>query len=625
MRTLRGLGRTELAAAVMIAAMGTFACRPAAPPRPVPDPASRRTTQSGQVVGFVGRYGSHVWLGIPYAKPPVGPLRWRAPQPPEPWSGTRDALTFPNPCPQYASRMGGVTGARPGTPVGNEDCLYVNVYAPRFSPDTVPKQRNRLPVMVWIHGGGNSIGESAFYDGGNLAVQQNVIVVTLNYRLGPFGWLRHPALRGPGTSEEERSGNFGTLDHIRALEWVRDNISAFGGDPGRVTIFGESAGGTNVIALLLSPKATGLFHRAIAQSPGWRTSTTTDAENFTDDPEPGHEQSSNEVLLRLLAADGRVRDRVLAKAHLRGMSESEIESYLRAKSTVEILSAYTPLPGIGMIRMPLVFRDGVVLPVDEPAQRLSRPGGYNQVPVILGTNRDENKLFLFADPRRVRKLFWFVPRLRDAARYHLSAEYLSSMWKAVAADELATAMRRAGSPAVFVYRFDWDEEPTVLGADLAAMLGAAHGLEIPFVFGHYDLGPEGNRIFTKHNRPGREELSAKMMSYWSAFAADGKPGRGRDGLLPEWTPWESGNSGEPRFLVFDTADDGGVRMAGGELTRGGLLATLKNDPRLPSTRDKCTILREMAEWALGITRDQYPEVNDHLCADFPFERYPWER
>jgi para-nitrobenzyl esterase len=140
-----------------------------------------------------------------------------------------------------------------GEPAGAEDCLYLNVWAPSFAAGEVPSGGARLPVMVWIHGGGNSVGHGGFYDGSNLASTENVLVLTANYRLGPLGWFRHAALRGEGTTAAERSGNFTTLDLVRVLEWVRENAAAFGGDPDNVTIFGESAGGTNVVTLLVSP------------------------------------------------------------------------------------------------------------------------------------------------------------------------------------------------------------------------------------------------------------------------------------------------------------------------------------------------------------------------------------
>ncbi len=586
------------------------------------DSASHRVTSSGAVVGYVGQYGNHAWLGIPFAAPPVGALRWRAPQPPQSWSGTREAIEFGSPCTQFASPLGGVKG-RAGEPVGSEDCLYLNVYAPRVAESDVPKNDARLPVMVWIHGGGNSIGEGGFYNGGNLAATDKLVVITINYRLGPFGWFRHPALRGAGTTDLDRSGNFGTLDLFRALQWTRDNVATFGGDPHNVTIFGESAGGTNVFTLLLSPQANGLFQRAIVESGGLQLSDVIEAEHFSDDPEPGAANSSNEALLRLLIADGQATDRASAKARLAGMSDVDVERYLRGQTSLSILKTYTPARGLGMIDMPKVFRDGVVLPTDDPMQCFAR-GGYNQVPVILGTNRDENKLFMFGDPARVRRILWLIPRLRDEQHYILSAEYLAKMWKATGADEPAWQMRASQGPSVFVYRFDWDEEPHMLGADLSVMLGAAHGFEIPFVFGHFNLGREGNQLFTKDNEPGRLALSAQMRSYWAEFAYRGAPGRGRDGQQPTWAAWDDGSATSAKFIVLDTPASGGVHMSPDFVTQASVLTAVDNDPRLPTQKDKCRIFRELANWSRGFGKKDYPTAGQRGCKEFPFDTYPWE-
>ena len=604
------------------ATAGISGCAKTAPERAVADPATRRALHAGEVVGAQGDYNSHVWRGIPYAAPPVGGLRWRAPQPAAPWTGTREALAHGAPCPQYASPFGGVPG-RDGEIVGSEDCLYLNVYAPRFSAADVPTGTRRLPVMVWIHGGGNSIGEGGFYNGGNLAATHQLIVVTLNYRLGPLGWFRHAALRDADSSDADRSGNFATLDLVRALAWVQENITAFGGDPDNVTIFGESAGGTNVFTLLLAPPAHGLFHRAIVESGGVRMADLVAAEHFTDDPQPGDRNSSNEVLARLLVADRRAADRAAAKAQIAAMPPADIERYLRGKTPAEILSVYTPMRGAGMIDMPKVFRDGFVLPQEEAMQRFASADGYNRVPVMLGTNRDENKLFMFGDPVRVRQLLWFIPRLRDEQRYNLTAEYLAKMWKASGADEPATAMRATQGPSVFVYRFDWDEEPHVLGADLAVMLGAAHGFEIPFVFGHFELGRAGNRIFTKDNEPGRLALATQMMSYWAEFAYHGAPGHGHDGTQPEWHAWDPSTPTAPKFIVFDTPSGGGVRMSPDSVTEAGVLAAVDADPRLPTQRDKCTIYRELAAWSAHFTKQDYPTAGHAGCAAYPFDAYPW--
>jgi para-nitrobenzyl esterase len=585
----------------------------------VAEPTSLRTTSQGAVVGAIGEYGSHVWLGLPYAKPPLGELRWRAPQPADPWSGTRQALEFSSPCVQFASVLGGVTSAAPGTPVGSEDCLYANVYAPRFTPDRIPVGAAGLPVMLWIHGGGNTIGQGGFYDGGNLAVTENVVVVTFNYRLGPFGWFRHAALRAGTADRLDQSGNYGTLDLVRALEWVRDNIAAFGGDPGNVTIFGESAGGQNVYSLMLSRPAQGIFHRAIVQSGGLWFAEADAGEKLKTDDDPQEANSSSEVIARLLIADGRAGDRQAAIAHLQSMPEPAVERYLRAKPAAEILSAYDKDPQFGMIDMPKVFRDGVVLPEVPPMQALANPDQHNDVPIMLGTTKDENKLFMFGNPRWVSRTLWVFLRMRDERMYNITAEYLAKNWKATGVDEPAVTLLSSQKSKVYAYRFDWDEEPTILGADLSVMLGASHGFEIPFVFGHFNLGPEGNRLFTSENEPGRKELAAKMMSYWAAFAYDGAPGRGRRNDLTEWKPWDNSSPGALKFMVLDTQGGGGTRMSGDAITTEEVLANVATDPRLPSKKDKCSVWRDLANWARGVTKAEYAA----RCSEYPIDEYPW--
>lgn len=590
-----------------------------ATPKPIADQSSLRRTASGPVVGSVGQYGSHVWRGIPFAAPPVGDLRWRAPQPLPAWTATRLALEFGSPCVQYTSPFGGVAGTE-GAIAGDEDCLYLNVFAPRGAADAVPSGPDSWPVMVWLHGGGNTVGAASFYDGGHLAAAEHVVVVTVNYRLGPLGWFRHAALRAGATGPAAQSGNFGTLDQMRALEWVRDNIAAFGGDPNNVTIFGESAGGQNVFALLLAPAARGLFHRAIVQSGGFWPSSPVAGEHFADAAEPGDDNSSNEVLARMLMRDGTAKDRAAAKARVAAMNPADIARYLRAQPRDAVMAAYTPRPGNGMIEMPRLFADGDVLPAGRDAlQRLASANGHNRVPVIFGTNRNENKLFMFADPQSVRRYFWILPRLRDERMYDLTAEYLAAMWKATGADMPAAAVRGAQAD-VFVYRFDWDEEPTLLGADLGVMLGAAHGFEIPFVFGHFDLGKQGNVIFTDDNEPGRQALAKKMMGYWAQFARTGAPGRGGDGKQPEWTAWDP-NPGGAKFLILDTEAGGGTRMARDALTVQSVMTALDADARFETPREKCAVLHAMAEWSRGFTKQDYVARDE--CVAFPYEKYPW--
>ena len=591
-----------------------IACRRAATETPLAAaPDSQRTLAGGAIVGGVDAYGAHVWRGIPYARPPVGTRRWRAPEAPDAWTETRAALATPPPCPQFPSVFGGVEATRGEKTVGQEDCLYLNVYAPRFAPGAVPLATQRLPVMVWIHGGGNVVGHGGRYEGGNLAVTEHVVVVTLNYRLGPLGWFRHAALRAePGVSDDDRSGNFGTLDMIRALGWVRDNIAAFGGDPHRVTIFGESAGGRDVFALVLSPRARNLFQRAIVQSGGTSTTPVAIAERFVDDVPPGHPNSANEILLRLDRAAHPGRSRAEAKAALAAMPPAQIAAWLRGLAPAELLAAYQREEQEGLIDVPQLFRDGTVLPADDPVQML-RVGIYNRVPTIFGTNRDENKLFQALDPAFTWRLLGLVPVVRDRRTYEATARHVSRQWKARGADEPAAFAQKYAESPTFVYRFDWDEEPTALHlVDVGKLIGAAHGIEIPFVFGHWDLGSQTTLLFGAANEPGRLALSRQMMAYWAEFARRGDPRNGGVAGAPRWEPFAS----DGRFVVLDTPADGGVRMESGALTTGQVLTEVASDPDLPTAEAQCDVYRRLMRWGTP-TREQYPRLSNGACAQFP--------
>ena len=545
---------------------------------PVADPASRRSLPAGDVVGFVGPFGSYEYRGIPYARAPVANRRWRAPETLPRWEGTYEALEFGAACPQYGSRFAGVPV--PSDQIaGEEDCLFLNVYAPR-DPGA-----GKRPVLVWIHGGGNVIGQASNYDGGHLAAERDVVMVAINYRLGPLGWFRHASLREDAASAGDRSGNYGVLDMVAALTWVRDNVASFGGDPDNVTIFGESAGGRDVFALLQAPAARGLFHRAISQSGALRSSSLAEAENFVDDPEAGLPNSSSEIVLRLLIADG-APDRAAARKKLDGMTPGDVGSYLRGKSAPDLLSVYSTDEMEGLIEVPQMFPDGAVLPEGTALQALATPGGHAGVPVMIGTNRDEDKLFLFASPEHTQEVFWVLPRLRDPERFEALAEHGSRMWKASGADEPAAALREGGGPGVYVYRFDWDEEPTVLGADFGQMVGAAHGFEIPFVFGVFDLGDEADFVWADETEASRRTLSDQMTSYWVNFAATGKPGRGIDGNLPEWGQ-------APSFMVLDTAAGGGLRMSDETLREEDVYEAALADTRLGTPEQRCEALRQL--------------------------------
>ena len=499
------------------------------------DPETLRQTASGPILGGASRAGGHAWLGVPFAAPPVGPLRFRAPQPPSSWKETRPALSPPPGCPQF--------GLRGDEVVGEEDCLYLDIYAPRFAAAAVPTGAARRPVMVWIHGGGNSIGAASQQDGGWLAVTQDVIVVAIDYRLGPLGWLRLPALRAETSDPLEQSGNFGTLDQIRALAWVRDNIAAFGGDPGNVTIFGESAGGTDVYALLVAPPARGLFARAIVESGVLSRTTTDDAERLVDDTPAGYEHSSGEALLALLTRRGLARDRADAKARLAGMRPEEIAAFLRGLDVWSLLAVYGEGRTGPMLDFPAVFHDGALLPAGPFVDALASADPGSRVPLLVGSNRDEYKLFELVSPHYVQRHGRRLVVV-DEGDFEATAEWISRGWKAASVDVPAAALARAGA-TVFAYRFDWRGEPTVLGNDLAHLIGAAHAVELPFVFGE-----RGGQPFFGRTADDRE-LSATMMSYWAEFARHGAPGRGGRGDRPEWAAWDESSPTAPKYLLLD--------------------------------------------------------------------------
>jgi para-nitrobenzyl esterase len=581
MRITRIAGAMALAAAIGACGRGAD---------PALDPLTRRSLKQVEVVGAVGPLGNHVWRGIPFAHPPTGERRWRAPQPLEGWAGVREALRDGPACPQRPP------GQSSSPLIGSEDCLYLNVFAPPFAPGEVPIGSARLPVMVWIHGGGNSLGSAAPYDAGRLAQEHKLIVFAVQYRLGILGWFRHAALRDPGGNEEDASGNYGTLDLLEALRWVHNNASEFGGDPERITVFGESAGGRNVYSLLLAPSAGRSFQRAIVQSGALELTPAALAENPSDAPLPGHANSSAEVVARLLVAHAGAADRKAALERAAQMPTAELAKFLRERSAEEILRAMSASgggSGLSPVQFPQIFGDGSVLPSGRPLELLAQ-GRYHKLPLILGTNRDEWKLFQAADPAYVGRRLGFLPYVLDAQRYERDARYRSDVWRLNSVDAPAPILRSVQGPSVWAYRFDWDELPQRPWANLPALIGAAHVVEVPFVFGNFEMDflpiPFGSR------NAARDELSARMMSYWAQFAYTGDPGRGRAGTLPHWTAWDDSGPEAPRSLIFDTDADGGVRMSAQLLTPASLASALASDPRFASPAERCAMLASLRAW-----------------------------
>ena len=319
----------------------------------LPDDSVRMTNQ-GEIIGVEREDDTYAWLGIPFAEPPVGDLRWKAPIQPKKFSSRFEASEFSEVCFQREGIMTGNVGGW----IGSEDCLYLNVWSPAWTTEQL-KEKN-VPVMMWIHGGGNTIGSADTYYPTDLVSQHEVIVVTVQYRMSNLGWFRHPALRQGNSTLEDVSGNFGTLDNVMALKWIKENISYFGGDANNVTIFGESAGGHNVAALYASPIATGLFHKAIVQSGIVSHSLIEEAESYYPEDGTSGIQSSKEIINRLLINDNKANDIKDAKNQQNAMSLEDLELYLRSKNPEELLTAYfeaSPKKG-GMTR---VFNDGHVM------------------------------------------------------------------------------------------------------------------------------------------------------------------------------------------------------------------------------------------------------------------------
>lgn len=537
------------------------------------DPPESRDTAYGRIEGVDDAAGSGTvfWKGVPYAKPPVGELRWRAPVAPDPWSGVLATKAFGNAClqngriygPGLNNRYDDTIAQTLNTPVGSEDCLTLNIWRPANEVDD-------LPVIVFVYGGSNISGYTAdpVYDGANLAKAANAIVVTLNYRVGVLGFFRLPQLETGDALND--SGNFALLDTMQALRFVRDNIAGFGGDPGRVTLMGQSAGAINVWALLASPHAAGLFHRAVPISGGISLASNLPAGMIpTLNPESAYLGQGNLLAQHLVVGDGLAADLGGAAAYLAGLTSEQVADYLRGKSAETILTTVLAkgLTGSGPIP------DGELLPLD-PIAAISS-GRYNRVPVLAGNTRDEGKLFapflalspalggvpghIIDDATRFRMMAGFDPdaptTLTSADIIHSSylpvdtpvtgfdarTALLSAIFMEPSRDSVMNAVR-SQQPQAWYYQFDWDEEP----APWNEVYGAAHAFDLGFVFGNFGPSLFSNAAYSRANAPGRIALSEAMMKSLGAFAHTGNPNHSALGV--DWPAW-------PARLHFDASPD----------------------------------------------------------------------
>ncbi len=515
---------------------------------PIPEPLWTNTalveTLAGEVNGHESAAATWSWKGIPFAAPPLGELRFQAPQSVEAYSETLEASDFGARCVQIDFTTEAVAG--------DEDCLTLNVWRPQTGEEG-------LPVYVWIHGGGNTSGsaDQPDYDGANLAAESNVVFVSLQYRLGPFGWLVDPALRTGDANTD--SGNFGTLDLIAGLEWIQSNIAQFGGDPDNVIITGESAGGINVLSLLLSPQAEGLFHKAVSQSGFLVVSTEQDGLDFTAEIKP-----------KLVVAEGLAATESEAVDLLAGMHPDEQRSLLINADPASIINV-VPRIGAGLLSMPFIYADGHVISGEGEAAFSS--GSYpNKVPLIMGTNTGDVRLFLFLLSGHL---------LADPPLYNTVADIGGKLWKAVGADQLAnTMLQHSDQPPIFVYQFGWGHhEPDGSGITPQPWnyyMGASHALDIPFFLNNLDKsGFFADFNFTAENRPGREALGAAIVEYLQGFVTTGEPA-GTD--LPAWQAWSS-NPGDGTYLLLDgTLDEAIIAMQTDSFTVESVLQELDAIP-----------------------------------------------
>ena len=450
-----------------------------------------------------------IFKGVPYAAPPVGDLRWKAPQPARPWEGVRDAAEAGAQCVQ-GPIFGDITFPRPAS----EDCLTLNIWTPAAGA------ADRLPVMVWIHGGGFQAGAGAEprHDG-NAFARKGVVLVTINYRLGVFGFLAHPELTRE--SGQNASGNYGLMDQVAALRWVKENIAAFGGNPGNVTIFGESAGSFAVSALMASPLATGLFHKAIGESGAY-----------------------------FMGASGTLALQPLAATEERGVQfassiGAESLAALRAKSSDEVLAAalktqpwFTP------------NLDGYLL--REEVQATFAAGKQARVPLLAGWNADESRAGVvlarqkptaqsFSEDARKRfgehadAVLKTYPWSTDAEAIESAAALASDMFIGYGTWKWIELHSKTGRSPVYRYSFD-RKIPVAPGTKIMGVeatskdVGARHAGEIEYVFGALDSVK--NVTWEASDRT----LSDAMTTYWSNFARSGDPnGSG----LPKWPRYDS--------------------------------------------------------------------------------------
>ncbi|WP_093075179.1 carboxylesterase family protein [Variovorax sp. OV084] len=537
---------------------------PPAPAPPAPPPADGpmvRQTTAGKIEGVDdgASSGTYYWKGVPFAQPPVGALRWRAPVAPEAWSDIRQTTKFGNAClqigrifsPGLNNTYDATIGTNLGKPVGSEDCLFVNIWRPATD-------EKNLPVLLFVHGGSNISGYTAdpLYDGAKLAKAANAVVITASYRLGILGFLNMPQLKPGGTAGDD-SGNFALLDNMAALRFIQNNVANFGGDPGNVTLSGESAGATNLLSVMTSPMAKGLFHKAFEMSGGISL-----ASNLPPGTLPSLSPASTSlaqgaaILEKLLVADGTAADATAAKAYIATRTPAQIAEYLRAQDGGKMLGTVVAA-GLGSVGP---IPDGTVIPTD-PIGAIAADQ-YVKVPMLAGNTRDEGKLFasllgtigfptsgwIVNDAQRFSLMFnfdpdaaptltvndiidpFYLPVDKPGTGYNAATALVTKgLFEANRSNLLDTMKTRQSN--IWHYRLDWSQE----AAPWNDVYGASHAFDLPFVFGNFGPSVLSNVMGGKANEKGRLALSNAVMASIGAFMRKGDPNTPELGAT--WAPW----------------------------------------------------------------------------------------
>jgi len=539
-------------------------------------------SQSGNYLGIEAT-DLYVFKGVPYAEPPVGALRWRAPRDVEYLDAIIDATEFKNECVQPKDNSS-IFNRNLST--GDEDCLYLNIYVPKNQNSL---NKNKFPVMYWIHGGSNIWGAGSDYDFSNLATSQQVIVITINYRLGLFGWFASPFFAE--TAEGlDKSYNFGHLDIIKGLEWVNQNISSFGGDKNNVTIFGESAGGSNTLTMIASPLAEGLFHKAISQS-GYVSSYSAE-----------YAESISELSSKNIFAE-----------NIKYLTDSnEIVDYLQGLTQTEVYEKYIATAEKYVYPItPITIRDGIVIPNEGVYKALEKTDP--SLVVVAGTNKDEmnywfvNSEYFYDTSFEIRRTL-----KRSEANLRSWNKYRSAIWRYKGAEEPLRRMSKSNDN-LYSYRLDWDEEDEGIFGDYSLFVGAAHGIDIPFIANSFDMEQIPwyikNILFPESTAEGRDALSALMMRYWGNIAKYGDP----NVFVPQ--KWEKFTASDNQMIILDNPQDPNFGMVTNPVMPKTLLKEIESDSAL-EIEERCLI-----GWIAvsDFNEDKKPKPPFEFCSNFSDE------